>query len=169
MCLPQVTSQIGQQFKNVTTTVADYVENYVGNTVTSFADGIDASDFALPPIDVDFHIDMPEIPKTRLSFQFDDMELYVLLDTVLSGGLTYNLNLYTSNTPIGVSISDEVQAGVIFTIDLILSTEAEVDISSGFHIKLDDGVTFDIALFGQNVTATTLYVVLHQPTWLVTN
>jgi hypothetical protein len=99
---------------------------------------------------------MPEIPETRLSFQFDDLDLYVLLDTVISGGLTYNLNLFTSDSPIGVAISDEVQAGVFFTIDLILSTEAEIDISSGFHIKLDDGVSFDIALFGQNVSDTTL-------------
>jgi hypothetical protein len=80
----------------------------------------------------------------------------VLLETVLSGGLTYSLNLYTSNSPIGVAISDEIMAGVFFTIDLILSTEAEIDIHSGFHIKLDDGVAFDIALFSQNVSDTTL-------------
>lgn len=152
----QVTEQIGQQFDNITTTVVDYVEDYLEETVTNLADGFDASDFDLPPIDVNFHIDLPEVPKTHLSFQFDDMELYVMLDAILSGGLTYNLNLYTSNTPIGVSISNEVQAGVIFSIDLVLSAETDVDISSGFHIKLDDGVAFDIALFSQNVSDTTL-------------
>lgn len=152
----QVTLQIGQQFDNITTTVIDYVEDYVDKTISNLADGFDTSDFVFPPIQVDFHIDMPEIPEALLSFQFDDMELYVLLDTVLSGSMTYTLNLYTSNTAVGISISDELMAGVIFKIDLILSAEAEVDISSGFHIKLDDGVVFDIALFGQNVSDSTL-------------
>ncbi|KAK9777573.1 hypothetical protein SCAR479_05621 [Seiridium cardinale] len=151
----QVTDQIGDQFENLTTTVVDYVDDYISNTMHKLADGIDASDFAVPPIDVDFHIDIPEVPETHLSFQFDDLELYVLLDTILAGGLTYNLNLYTSNTPIGISIGDDVKAGVILTINLIMTAEAEIDISSGFHIKLDDGVAFDIALFGQNVSDTT--------------
>ncbi|KAK6086289.1 hypothetical protein SCUP234_02502 [Seiridium cupressi] len=150
-----VTDQIGDQFENLTTTVVDYVDGYISSTVHNLADGIDASDFALPPIDVDFHIGIPEVPETHLSFQFDDLELYVLLDTILAGGLTYNLNLYTSNTPMGISIGDDVKAGVILTIDLIMTAEAEIDITSGFHIKLDDGVAFDIALFGQNVSDTT--------------
>lgn len=129
----------------------------MGKTFNALSDGIQASDFALPPVpNLGFQIDIPDIPEAILSFQFDDLELYVQLNTVFSGDVTYNLNLYTSKTPIGLSIGDEVTAGVVFTVDLILSAGAEVDISSGFHIKLDDGVAFDIALFGQNVTDTTL-------------
>ncbi|KAI0127637.1 hypothetical protein BJ170DRAFT_381506 [Xylariales sp. AK1849] len=149
------TEQISTEFDNATTTVMDYVENYIESVVTNLADGLDLDDFDLPPIDVEFSIDMPEILACRLSFQFDDMELYMMIDTILSAGVTYNLNLYTSNTPIGISIGDEAKVGVIFTVDLILSAEAEIDISSGFHIRLDDGVAFGISLFGTNVSDTT--------------
>ncbi|KAI1848068.1 hypothetical protein JX265_002072 [Neoarthrinium moseri] len=146
-----VTDQIVDEFENVTTTVVQYFSN----VATKLSDGFDPEDFALPPIGVDFEIDMPPIPESTLSFQFDDLELYVQLDTVLNGAMTYSLNLYTSNSPIGVSVGDSLQAGVFFTIDLVLSAEAEIDISSGFHIKLDDGVALEIALFGKNVSDTT--------------
>ncbi|KAK9783934.1 hypothetical protein AB5N19_09875 [Seiridium cardinale] len=93
---------------------------------------------------------MPDIPESEPSFQFGDMELYVQLETVLSDVVTCSVHLYTSKTPIGVSISDSLRAGVFFTTHLILNTEAEIDISSQFHTKLEDGVAFDIALFGES-------------------
>jgi hypothetical protein len=33
-----------------------------------------------------------------------------------------------------------------------MSLKGGIDISSGFHIKLDDGTTLDIALFGKTVS-----------------
>jgi hypothetical protein len=84
------------------------------------------------------------------------MELYMLLDTILSAGTTYTLNLYSSISPIGLAVGDELQVGVIFSVDLILSVEAEIDISSGFHIKLEDGIAIDIPMFDQNVSSITL-------------
>jgi hypothetical protein len=41
--------------------------------------------------------------------------------------------------------------GVFFTADLILDFDASLDITSGLHIKLDDGVSFMIDLFGHTV------------------
>ena len=145
-----------QGIDNVTTTVVDYVEDYIGNVTTNLADGIDVDDFDLPPIDVEFNIDIPDIPECQLQFQFDGMELYVLIDTVLSAGATYTLNLYTSESPIGFAIGENLEIGVIFDIDLILSVDGEIDISTGFHIKLDDGLAIDIPMFDDNISSIDL-------------
>jgi hypothetical protein len=47
-----------------------------------------------------------------------------------------------------------LQFGVVAVVDLILSiqTLGEVEISSGFHIKIEDGVVFDVAMFGDKVS-----------------
>ncbi|KAH8588634.1 hypothetical protein B0O99DRAFT_638854 [Bisporella sp. PMI_857] len=153
--LSNFTDQIGSQIQNTTDTVIDFIQNYTTNVLASLGDGIDASDFDFPPMDVDFNIVVPDVPEVVLRFQFDGMELYVMLDTILGAGVTYTLNLYSSNTPIGISLSDKFQLGVIFAVDLILEAKAEIDISSGFHIKLDDGTAISIPLFSDNVTDTT--------------
>jgi hypothetical protein len=115
-------------------------------------------DFDLPPLDYNLNIDIPEIPEFRLQFQFDGLEVYMLIDTVLSAGATYTLNLYTSTTPAGFAVRDSLEVGVIFAIDLILSVEGEINISSGFHLRLDDGVLFDIAIFSKEISNLTMQV-----------
>jgi len=152
-----VTSEIETEVDNITTTAVDYVENYVKSVITSIAsDGFHINDFDFPPIQVDFDIDVPDIPECELRFQFDGMELYMEIDTTLSSGATYTLNLYTSETEIGFTVGEDLLIGVIFSVDLILSVESEIDISSGFHIQLNDGVAIDIPMFGQNVSSITL-------------
>ena len=136
--------------------VVDYIMDYVPDVATKMKDGFDLDDFDLPPAKFDFNVDVPEIPEFQLQFKFEDMELYMLIDTVLSSSATYNLNLYTSNTPIGLSVSKDLMIGVVLSIDLILSVNGEIDISTGFHIKLDEGVTIDISLFSDDVSKITL-------------
>jgi hypothetical protein len=80
----------------------------------------------------------------------------VEIDTTLSAGATYTLNLYESESPIGISAGQELEVGIVFTVDVILSVEGEIDISSGFHIQLNDGVAINIAMFGQNISSVTL-------------
>lgn len=150
------TGEVHDEILNVTDTAIHGIEGYFSSVADNLEDGIDLDDFDFPPINFTFNVDMPDIPECHLKFQFDDLELYMLIDTVLSGGATYNLNLYSSNTPIGISASNELFIGVIFSVDLILSVEAEIDISSGIHLKLEDGVGLDMALFGQNVSSITL-------------
>lgn len=149
-------SAVEDSVQNITDVAEQYVEEYFEGVFTKFDDGIDASDFALPTFNYSLDIDVPTIPKARLQFQFDGLELYMLVDTVLSLGATYTLNLYTSNTPVGISVGEDLDLGVIFTVDLILGVEGEIDISSGFHIKLDDGITIDIPLFDNNVSDVNL-------------
>ncbi|SPO04378.1 uncharacterized protein DNG_07063 [Cephalotrichum gorgonifer] len=150
------TTDVAEEITSLGQQVVDYVDDYFDGVVTSLGDGIDAEDFDFPPIDFDFDVDIPEIPECKLEFRFDDLELYMLIDTVLSSSATYTLNLYTSNTPIGLSSKDDVRIGVTYSIDLILSVDGEIDISTGFHLKLDDGTAINIAMFSKDVSSITL-------------
>jgi hypothetical protein len=124
---------------------------YVQSTVTKLSDGIDTDDFAFPTINATFNVDVPAIPQTDLQFTFDGLEMYIELDTSLSVGATYTLNLFSSNSIVGISGGKALKVGLVFTIDLILAVEGAINISNGFHIKLDDGITINIPLFDDKV------------------
>ncbi|KAK6530939.1 hypothetical protein TWF281_007771 [Arthrobotrys megalospora] len=147
------TASVGNAVDNTTDQVVDYFKDYFKGVAMNLQDGFDLDDFDIPPLDIDFDIDVPTIPEVQLRFQFDDLEMYVALETVFSGGITYTLNLYTSQTPFGVMI-DTLFFGAVVSVDLILSAEAEITISSGFHIKVDDGAELKLALFGDEIAET---------------
>ncbi|KAK6212133.1 hypothetical protein QIS74_10087 [Colletotrichum tabaci] len=149
----QVARDIGNEFEETFDNITTYAKDYVSGVAKKLADGLDADDFDFPPLNVTFDVDVPEFPSARLGFGFDGLELYMQLDTTLSAGLTYTLNLYTSTTPLGSKIGNDLLLGVVFAVDLILSVESEIQMSSGFHIRMDDGVGFDIALFSKNVSS----------------
>jgi hypothetical protein len=147
--------------KNITSEAVDDIETYFKSLATSIGDDFVNFDFdslpAFPTLDLDFNLhNITSIPECEMRFQFDGLELFMAIDTKLSAGGTYTINLYSSNSPIGIAISKQLRLGVIFAIDLILSVEAEIDISSGFHIKLDDGLSVDISMFGQDVSGVNL-------------
>ncbi|KAG5804541.1 hypothetical protein H9Q74_008774 [Fusarium xylarioides] len=150
------TRQVRREIDNLADETADYIEKYTDTVADNLDDGFDLDDFDLPPLDYDLNIDIPEIPEFRLQFQFDGLEVYMLIDTVLSAGAAYTLDLYTSTTPAGFAVRDNLEVGVIFAIDLILSVEGEINISSGFHLRLDDGVLFDIAIFSKKISNLTM-------------
>lgn len=109
---------------------------------------------AVPPPQVDLNVNV-DLPGYDLEVEFENTELYIELKLVLSSGLTYNLPLYSSKN-LGVQFSEGFFFGVVFSIDLILSVENEIEISSGFHIKLDDKVVMKIALFGKEASGVQL-------------
>ena len=152
------TSEVKNDIDIIATTFVNATEDYAKHTASDILSGdFDIhNDFDFPTIPFDLQLDAPDVPECQLRFQFDGLELYMQIDTILSGGVTYKINLYTSESLVGISISDDLEIGVIFTIDLILSVEAEIDISSGFHIKLEDGAAVNIPMFGQNVSSVTL-------------
>ncbi|KAI8931642.1 hypothetical protein NX059_011292 [Plenodomus lindquistii] len=149
--IDETTESVRQNIDQLSSDVASYLDDYTGSVVTNLVDGIDWSDFDLPTFPYEFNLDVPEIPSCHLQFQFDDLELYMAVNTVLSAGATYEVNLYSSNSPAGFAVGS-VQFGFVLQVDLILAIDGEIDISSGIHIMLDDGVTMDMDLFGNNVT-----------------
>lgn len=150
-----MTEQVADQIENITDTTWDWAKNATGGIFDNLADGLDSSDFDLPPLDLDFNIQYPELPECHLQFQFDGLELYLMLNTALSGGADYKLPLYSSNTLGGLSLDSETFVGVIFSVDLILSISAEMDFTSGIHIKIEDGVAIDLSLFSNDISSIT--------------
>lgn len=142
---------VRQNVGQLASDISNYLDNYTDSVLTNVGDGFDWSDFDLPTFPYQFDLSVPPMPDCHLRFQFDDLELYMAVDTVLSAGATYELNLYSSNTPAGFAVGP-VQFGFVVQVDLILAIDGEIDISSGIHIMLDDGVTMDLDLFGNNVT-----------------
>lgn len=133
--------------------VFDSVKDKMDEELAEIKDAFHNNTFALPTVDVDFNqASTSSIPEISMQFQLDAFELYMELDTMLSAGATYTLPLYVSNTPIGVSLGDDVTAGIVATIDLILDIKAQIDISSGFHLKFDDSLTLDIEMFAEKVS-----------------
>ncbi|KAH7322658.1 hypothetical protein B0I35DRAFT_185662 [Stachybotrys elegans] len=134
------------------------VEEGVSNTMDQLVDwikdiDIDLSELELniPAPNISFNVDMAVFPECVLEFQFDEMELYVELDTTFSSGLTYELNMFKS-TQLGIELGLDFLLGVVFSIDLILSVDSEIILKSGFHIQLDDGALLRLALFSDETT-----------------
>ncbi|PVH77442.1 hypothetical protein DL98DRAFT_573737 [Cadophora sp. DSE1049] len=145
-----LTSEITGEIQNFSSEVIDYLKELPLPTKLS-----DLDDYNFPPIDIKFDIEVPDIPDIELQFQFDKMELYMQVDTVLAAGATYTLNLYTSKSVAGFMVGDELLVGTVITVDLILDVMGEIVISSGFHIQLNDGIEIKIPIFGQNVSEIT--------------
>jgi hypothetical protein len=154
--LQNFTSEIKNDVEDLANTTVSAIETYFDNVVRDITSrDFNIDDYNFPTINATFDVDIPDIPECQLLVQFDGMELYMEIDTTLSGGATYDLSLYKSETAFGVSVGQE-ELGIIFSIDLILSAEASIDISSGFHIKLDDGVAINLALFSRNISSITM-------------
>jgi len=143
-------SNTKDEFRNFSSAVIRYLRDL---QVPESLD--DIVDYDFPPIDLEFDIEVPDIPDTELQFQFDKMELYMGIDTILAAGATYTLNLYTSKSVVGFNIGDDLLIGTVTTVDLILDVMGEIDISSGFHIHLKDGIKIKIPIFGRNVSEIT--------------
>ncbi|CRK29916.1 hypothetical protein BN1723_003875 [Verticillium longisporum] len=145
-----------QSIENKFEAVIDDMTNYVNKYIRQVFDkvkeqDISSSAFDMPPLDVDLNLDIQGIPECQLHFGFDGLELYMDTQLTMTAGATYSLNLYTSVTPLGFKVGD-VLVGVTFAVDLLLSVESEISVASGFHLKLDDGIAIDIALFSDEVS-----------------
>ncbi|ROV92420.1 hypothetical protein VPNG_09585 [Cytospora leucostoma] len=168
-------SEVLPEVKNITTEVwdqledwADYVYTNLTQTVEGeikafFEDG-DPDDFdicwdcyAFPSLNVDFEVNLTDIPDATLKLEFDELELYMLLDISLEADKTYTIDLYPKSwyQPAGIKVGNEL-VGFIISLQLILALDAEVDISTGVHIAFDDGLAMEIAMFGSEVSTLLL-------------
>lgn len=154
--MKNVTKSIGAAIDNITDTTFDYLEDAIKGTFKNFADGIDLDDFDLPPLDVDFNIPIPKLPETLVRLSFDGLDVYVALNMQLSGGLTYVVNIAKPIPPMGFKVGENGNVGFNPSVDLILSAVADVDLSSGFHVKVEDGAALELALFGDSISKNTL-------------
>lgn len=157
---------IKDEFDNFTSQVGDEIETFameiiddIGETVTDLITGGDLesqfdslANFSISP---DLNVVVPDIPESTVVVELEDLELYMLLNTRLTGAASYSLNLYSSMLPIGGKLTDSISAGVTISVDLILSCEAEIDINTGVHIKIDRTV-IELPLFHENIASIML-------------
>ncbi|KAJ9154994.1 hypothetical protein NKR23_g2213 [Pleurostoma richardsiae] len=92
-----------------------------------------------------------EIVNPVVRLEFDGVEAYVDLGIVTNAGATYTVNLFTSNSPIGLGFPG-LDVGVVFYVDLVFTLTAEVDLEAGFYVQLADGSYLEASLFGGDIT-----------------
>jgi hypothetical protein len=144
---------------NLTQAISSFADDFVTEVkditraVIKELDSVNITSFvsghlpALPTINETLNFDnVTSIPETQIKLEFNGLELYMQVDLQLSAGATYTLHLYDSKTIVGVGQGSD-RVGVVFGIDLVLSVDADVDISSGFHILMNDGFGFSLDLF----------------------
>jgi hypothetical protein len=101
---------------------------------------------AIPPFNVSLDVDIESIPAASLHFGFEEFELFMQVRTKLAAASMFTIPLLEyPSVPAKLGAGP---LGVFYTADLILEFHAPLDITSGIHIKLDDGVSFKIELFG---------------------
>ncbi|KAL4870408.1 hypothetical protein BDV12DRAFT_195348 [Aspergillus spectabilis] len=147
---------VSDEIANVTETALAQFEDFADTLFNSVA-VFDFDDIpSWPTLDLDLDLDdAAGIPDVHAQFEFNDLELYLELDVQLSAGATYTLDLFTSQSVAGIAIPG-LEAGALFKVSLVLIAEAEINIGSGIHIKLDDGLALDLELFNKNVSGITL-------------
>lgn len=134
------------ELKNFSTAVLNEIEADVGDFIDSpsLESLNDVTDIKVTE---DFNIAVPEVSESEIQITLENLDLYVELETRLTRGASYTLNLFTSNTIFGVRIAEGIEAGAFITLDLILSA---ININSGFHISLDQAV-FNMQLFSREI------------------
>jgi hypothetical protein len=152
--LDTVINETQSDFEEILSTAVNYVEN----TLETMAKGgtLNIDDFSPPTIsNITFNLDVQSNPQSLLQLQFDGLELYAQLDTTLDITASYTVNLFTPETPLGLAVPG-LDVGVWFAFDLILDADAQIDMSSGFHIKFADGIQISIPIFAADATDITL-------------
>lgn len=144
----------------------DEIAQYVGDVIETAKDEIfdgnfDVDSWNVPPLNISFDVNVPPMPEYVLEFGFDELEVYAGFQTVISAGVTYQINLWRSGPKalaeeLKWEIDSSIDIDVGLSVDLIISVDQEVSISNGFHLKLEDGVQFKIALFSKEVSDVTL-------------
>ncbi|KAK1829772.1 hypothetical protein QBC39DRAFT_412772 [Podospora conica] len=131
----------------------DSVRNVTQTAFNQITEGLQGSTPTIPTVNVDFDLDLAPLPGVSAQFQFNEgLELYMLLNTKVSIGSTYIVNLYSAKTPLDITIGSNITTAVALNIDLVLTSRDTVDATSGFHLRLDKGASMEFDLFSSNVS-----------------
>ncbi|KAI0429183.1 hypothetical protein F5Y09DRAFT_357081 [Xylaria sp. FL1042] len=83
-------------------------------------------------------------PKLRLGFS--GVAAYASLGLRASAGQTFSLNLFASNSPVGIGISG-LDVGVVFFVDLVFSVSEAIDLAAGFSVSVPDNAYLEADIF----------------------
>lgn len=90
-----------------------------------------------------------------LEFTFNDAEAFVLMGVNVTASEKVAINLFSSQSPIGVGIPG-LSVGVHFAIDLILSFNADMDLSGGFWVDFPEHAYLELGIFNGKLDDNTL-------------
>lgn len=88
-------------------------------------------------------------PSVRLDFT--GVEAYVDMEVAMSSGASYAINLFTTDSPIGIGFPG-LSVGVVFYVDLVFSLTDQIDLEGGFYVKLNDSAYLEASVFGGEIT-----------------
>ncbi|TAQ84444.1 hypothetical protein B7494_g7235 [Chlorociboria aeruginascens] len=114
----------------VSTTGVEKDESIIGDIISFFENPLDT---IVQAFDLDVKVDLQGVGG---SFDFD---------ITITESDAYSFNLFKSETPVGIALSDDVTFGVVLLVDLVFSLSAKVDLEAGFSFSFPDGafVTID--------------------------
>ncbi len=92
-----------------------------------------------------------DIFKPVVRFELKSIEATVHMDLASTGTLAFTLNLFTSETPFGISIPG-LKLGLLFSVDLAFSLSNLLNIDGGFHLKLPHDAFFELDVFDGDIT-----------------
>lgn len=159
--LGDAVEKVSDQTGDAVEKIADYVGDVIEEAAEEIFDGnFDTSTWDMPVFNVSLDIDLEPLPDYILRFGFEELDVYVGLETVIASGVSYEFNIWRngpkfSTKKLGWDIG-AVTLDVGLSVDLIINVDQEVTISNGFHLNLEDGVQFQIALFSKEVSKVAL-------------
>lgn len=155
------TAAVKDELVNVTEAFVQWGKDTISSSVdflnAAFDPDISTDDLDFPDLDVDFNIDIPTstLPKTNLRINFDNLDIYLQMAMKLGAGVTYTIPLIPP-AGMGIGQSSNLYMGAIVALELILTAEDDVELTSGLHITLDNDAYLELELFGKNVTSSSL-------------
>lgn len=159
--LTKYTNDVHDSVQTVTQTAFNQITDglQTSTPLNATSGDIETAPAQLPTVNVNFDLDLGPLPGVSAQFQFNEgLELYMLLNTKIAVGSTYIVNLFSSKTSLDVIIGSNITAGVALDIDLVLTSRDAVDLTSGFHLRLDKGASMEFDLFSSNVSNVAMYV-----------
>jgi hypothetical protein len=94
--IDRVQSSLSTKFQSLKDQALDSLKSYAKSFLEDPLSLLDMPDF-IPVSSTALNISMEPIPDVNLKIRFDDMELYLELDTVLSASINHTFNLFTSD------------------------------------------------------------------------
>ncbi|KAI0527880.1 hypothetical protein F5B22DRAFT_8836 [Xylaria bambusicola] len=88
--------------------------------------------------------------KPQLKLSFSGVQAYANLDVRASAGQTFSLNLFASDSPLGIGISG-LDVGVVFFVDLVFSISEAIDLTAGFQVSVPDDAYLEADIFGGDI------------------
>lgn len=92
-------------------------------------------------------------PSLKLSFS--GVQAYASLGVAASAGQTFSLNLFASESPIGIGITG-LDVGVVFFVDLVFSLDEAIDLSAGFVVTVPDDAYVEADILGGDINDSAL-------------